>query len=54
MYRVWLILSMFGYYATIIFAGIHYDLKASALVILACCCSAGAECMMEMLEGKEG
>lgn len=39
-----------GYWATLIGAVAMYGWKAGALVVLACCCSAGAECMMEMLE----
>lgn len=47
-----MILLTLGYWATLIGAVAMFGWKAGALVVLACCCSAGAEYMMEMLEDK--
>lgn len=40
MNAVWVIISLLGYYASIIIAGICYGFKVSALVIIASCCTA--------------
>lgn len=42
-----IILAMLGYWAALIGAVAMFGLKAGALVVLACCCSAGAVGMME-------
>lgn len=46
-HRILIILLALGYWAALIGAVAMFGLKAGALMVLACCCSAGAVGMME-------